>query len=629
MGAVYQAIDRSSGQPVALKVLCGVASVERFEVETEILARLRHPGIVSYVAHGNTAAGEPYLAMEWLAGLTLRQSLSNAPFGVRSSVVLGRAVADALSAAHGAGIIHRDLKPSNLFLCDGQPERVKVLDFGIARFGAWDRELTLTNQIVGTPGYMAPEQARGVREITAQADLFSLGCVLYRCITGQAAFPGDDLLSVLAKLVVYEPPPIDELCGEAPDQLVDLIARLLQKSPAARPASAAAVQQELDHVLSQLEGTAIRVRRPPSADGKSSEARLSSVIIASQRQGSRPVSEADLERLRAEIGRSGGTLAPLAGGALVVSIQTRGSPQDHAETVARCAQVLAQAIEGVQMSVAFGHARAPGEQALAIVIDKASRLLGDAAPGSVRVQRSQNANSMEETVELLLHEQLSRVGLSIDQRGSSASMTMLSAQAPDQSAPASRRPLIPWMVVGLLALGVLLLGGVVLAIGGFLMLRKGSDAADARAPATSAPAAQSVTARPVASSADAPDAQAIPSGVPRSVAPPPRTTTTPTQPASRAFDRAQAKKALAGRAALARLQCSREPGPRLISASVTFGNDGRARRSSVPASIAANRSAICVKMMLVGAHVPRFDGPEQSESVQVSLTEQPDAATGG
>ena len=159
MGSVFRAFDRVDGIPVALKILHGESAidVERFEREAGILAHLGHPGIVRYIAHGVTGAGERYLAMEWLEGEDLALRLTRRPLGPSEGLTLLRKAADALAFAHERGVIHRDIKPSNIFLPGGDVGRLKVVDFGIARPDADAPRLTLTGGILGTPGYMEPE----------------------------------------------------------------------------------------------------------------------------------------------------------------------------------------------------------------------------------------------------------------------------------------------------------------------------------------------------------------------------------------------------------------------------------------------------------------------------------------
>ncbi|HWM86270.1 MAG TPA: serine/threonine-protein kinase, partial [Kofleriaceae bacterium] len=159
-GVVYRGIDRESGTPVAIKAANPESAGDlRFRREVESLAALPHPAIVTYLGHG-TFEDEPYLIMEWLEGEDLGTRLKRAALDLVEAVGIARQVAAALAAAHEKGIVHRDVKPSNVFLVEGQTDRVKLLDFGIAR-RAGLATLTTTGMVVGTPSYMAPEQARG------------------------------------------------------------------------------------------------------------------------------------------------------------------------------------------------------------------------------------------------------------------------------------------------------------------------------------------------------------------------------------------------------------------------------------------------------------------------------------
>ena len=200
MGEVFRARDRASGEQVAVKIISGTQAhhAARFAREVEVLAELSHPGIVRHIFHSETPAGELFLVMEWLDGEDLKARLERAPLTMSEAVTLATRVAEALGAAHARGIVHRDLKPSNLFLPGGQIEQVKVLDFGIAhREGR--TQLTRTGTMLGTPEYMAPEQARSAGSIDPRVDVFALGCVLFQCLTGTLAFGGDSTAAILAK----------------------------------------------------------------------------------------------------------------------------------------------------------------------------------------------------------------------------------------------------------------------------------------------------------------------------------------------------------------------------------------------------------------------------------------------
>jgi serine/threonine protein kinase/tetratricopeptide (TPR) repeat protein len=236
MGAVFRALDRETGLPVAVKVMLAdrAYAAGRFEQEARVLLELTHPAIVRYVAHGQTPAGEPFLAMEWLEGEDLATRLSRGRLSTLESVTMATRVAEALGEAHRRGIIHRDMKPENLFLVDKDPTRVKVLDFGIARLGRAPR-MTHTGVVLGTPGYMAPEQVRSNEKLDARADVFALGCVLFECLTGMPAFTGSNVMAILTKIAFNEVPHTRELQPDMPEPLDALVACMLAKHPSARP----------------------------------------------------------------------------------------------------------------------------------------------------------------------------------------------------------------------------------------------------------------------------------------------------------------------------------------------------------------------------------------------------------
>jgi serine/threonine-protein kinase len=198
------------------------------------------------VAHGADAQGNPFLATEWLEGETLSRRLTREPpLTIAETLALGLRIATTLGVSHARGIVHRDLKPSNLFLPGGVVEAVKLLDFGVSRPSRDMNALTAPGDVIGTPGYMAPEQVRGKGPVDARADVFALGCVLYRCLTGRDAFGGDDLVARLLSVVSQEAPPARSQNPAVPQELSDLVARMLSKPPDARPADGQAVAAEL------------------------------------------------------------------------------------------------------------------------------------------------------------------------------------------------------------------------------------------------------------------------------------------------------------------------------------------------------------------------------------------------
>ena len=255
MGRVFLAEDSLLSRPVALKVIRpeiadtpGIA--QRFMREARATAAIKHDHIVTIYQVGQEN-GMPFLAMEYLKGMSLDGWLDR---GQRPSVELvlriGREIAAGLSAAHRRSLIHRDIKPANIWL-EAPAGRVKILDFGMARSERENVEITGTGAVMGTPAYMAPEQARG-EPAGASSDLFSLGCVLYRLCTRRLPFEGDSVIAVLTSLSTETPPAPRNLNDRIPASLSDLIMRLLHKMPEARPVSAEAVDKELRNIESEL-----------------------------------------------------------------------------------------------------------------------------------------------------------------------------------------------------------------------------------------------------------------------------------------------------------------------------------------------------------------------------------------
>jgi serine/threonine protein kinase/Leucine-rich repeat (LRR) protein len=249
MGAVYLAEDTRLGRQVAIKTLkpelaANPTARERFLREARLAAALEHDHICP-IYHVGEDNGIPYLAMPLLKGESLEELLRRrqrlAPVQV---IRLGIQIAAGLAAAHEKGLIHRDIKPGNLWVEPVGGGRIKILDFGLARSIEADTCLTQAGAIVGTPSYMAPEQARGDK-LDARADLYSLGVVLYRLATGELPLKGVDTMSMLLALAINEPTPPHVVNPEVPAELSVLIMRLLAKEPSERPASAQDVMRQL------------------------------------------------------------------------------------------------------------------------------------------------------------------------------------------------------------------------------------------------------------------------------------------------------------------------------------------------------------------------------------------------
>jgi serine/threonine protein kinase len=255
MGVVFKAEDPVLRRIVAIKVLrpmlaASASAGQRFLREAQAMAAVEHDHIVR-IYQVDEERGLPFLAMELLKGESLHERLKREERLPLPEVVrVGREVAEALAAAHATGLTHRDVKPANVWL-EAPKGRVKILDFGLARAASQDAALTQEGAIIGTPAYMAPEQARG-EAVDARCDLFSLGCVLYRMITGQQPFQGKDTVSTLLAVASHQPAPPVRLDPGVPQEVSDLVMRLLEKEADRRPASAAAVVETLQAVEREL-----------------------------------------------------------------------------------------------------------------------------------------------------------------------------------------------------------------------------------------------------------------------------------------------------------------------------------------------------------------------------------------
>ncbi len=253
MGTVCRCRDVQTGATVALKLALdveGSATAIRLGREIELLSTLRHPAIVSYLGHGVDPVHGTYLVMEWLEGESLATRIARGRLGDAEVLRLVHQLLGGLALAHERGVVHRDIKPSNIFLVPrAESLDVKLIDFGIARTGS--QALTRTGVTIGTPGYMAPEQARGGARVDHRADLFALGCLLYELLTGEAPFQGATVWACLAKVLFAEPPELSQLRPDIDPRVAALVEDLLQKEPDARPFSAEAVIARLDAIASE------------------------------------------------------------------------------------------------------------------------------------------------------------------------------------------------------------------------------------------------------------------------------------------------------------------------------------------------------------------------------------------
>jgi tRNA A-37 threonylcarbamoyl transferase component Bud32 len=257
MAVVYRGRDTALDREVAVKLLHphlaqAAESRARFSREARAVARLAHPGIVEIYDYAGDGVPEAYLVTEFIRGKTLRVFAEETGFAhPEVGLLIGRALADALAHAHGAGVIHRDLKPENVMVQEGGRPAVKLTDFGIARILASDERMTMTGALVGSPNHMAPEIVEG-KEADERSDLFSLGTILYWLATGHLPFAAANPTATLRRAITGEFDDPRTLSDRVSGRLASLLRRCLAPDPAARPASAAEVRGELDEILAEV-----------------------------------------------------------------------------------------------------------------------------------------------------------------------------------------------------------------------------------------------------------------------------------------------------------------------------------------------------------------------------------------
>ncbi len=305
MGVVYLARQDGLNRPVALKMILGAANERaliRFLAEAEAVAAVRHPNVVE-VYHFGQHGARPYLALEFCPGGDLDALAGAGKLEPRRAAELMAQVAEGVAAAHAQGIVHRDLKPHNVMLtAAGEP---KVTDFGLAKRLA-GAGLTATGAVVGTPAYMAPEQAGGTKFVGPPADVWSLGVMLYELLAGERPFVGDNSWSVLGRVMKGAYPPLSKVAGGVPRDLVLVAEHCLKLDPRDRYAGASELAADLRAYLAgrpisvrpagRLETAAKWARRNPAVAGLFA-ALFAMVCGAAYREGGRV---ALLENQRAE-----------------------------------------------------------------------------------------------------------------------------------------------------------------------------------------------------------------------------------------------------------------------------------------------------------------------------------------
>jgi predicted Zn-dependent protease len=261
MGVVYRARQVRLNRLVALKMIlagghAGEQERARFQIEAEAVARLQHPNIVQIYEVGE-ADGRPFLSLEFVDGISLDRRLAAMPLPPRRAAELVETLADAMHYAHERGVVHRDLKPANILIGpDGQP---KITDFGLAKQLDLDTGQTRSGAVMGTPSYMAPEQAAGMSKAIGPAtDVYALGAILYELLTGRPPFKGDTLLETLEQVRTRAPVPPRRFGADVPRDLETVCLKCLQKEPGERYASAQDLADDLRRFLAD---EPIRARR--------------------------------------------------------------------------------------------------------------------------------------------------------------------------------------------------------------------------------------------------------------------------------------------------------------------------------------------------------------------------------
>jgi tetratricopeptide (TPR) repeat protein len=365
LGAVYRGVDRA-GNAVAIK--CLIPS-ESSHADTRLLQesslRIEHPNVVRTLGGGLAQDGRPYLVLELLEGVTLREAFVGA--SQRDRIAWLRQAALGIAAVHAHGLVHRDVKPENLFLCrDGT---VKVLDLGIAAWRDERQRLTATGAVIGTPAYLSPEQARGQRLLDPRIDVWALGVVLYEALAGQPPFRRDGLLSTLLAVAIDPLVPLDEAVPLVSPQLAAVVHRCLDRNLERRLPTATALAEALERILAEPEEVAPLVSARPSELLK--ERSLSLLL-------SRPH---DRSRFEALVRQAEGEPIFFADGRAIAVFGGQVSRGDEAARALATARELV--VGGGAVAIALGRGAVEGGGARGAVVHEAEEALARAPSGIV------------------------------------------------------------------------------------------------------------------------------------------------------------------------------------------------------------------------------------------------------
>jgi serine/threonine-protein kinase len=330
MGSVYAGVQPLIGKQVAIKVVAAMWArneqvTKRFLEEARAVNQIRHPHIIDIFSFGVLPDGRPYFVMEFLQGESLEDALETGHVTGREVVLLTRQLCNALGAAHAAGFVHRDLKPENLWIArlPNQEPSLKILDFGIAKnLSVPNAKVTVDGQILGTAHYMAPEQAMAT-PVDGRTDVYALGVILYRILTGSLPFDGESAYAVVTKHVTEPPVPLSRLRPIQP-ALEAVVLDCLAKNPAQRPASVGDLWARLEPELEDWAGPPVVSTGRSAATGSARQvrpgtsARTTPIAPTSSRASIPPV--AGVAPVQAPSKGSGGRTAIVAGAVAIVVV---------------------------------------------------------------------------------------------------------------------------------------------------------------------------------------------------------------------------------------------------------------------------------------------------------------------
>jgi len=400
MGAVFRAVDTHDGSTVGIKIVSGSGSRRRFQREANALKQLNHPGIVRYLDHGVEPGLGHYLVMTWLEGETLAGRLARSSFTVREAVDILRQTAEAVGAAHRIELVHRDLKPANIMLGQTPANQVTLIDFGLSLQDGASERLTQTGTVMGTVGYMAPEQARGATDIGVRADVFALGSILFECITRSAAFPGLEPMAVLAKVCLVPAPELGVSAPEVPESLCALVDRMLAKDPLDRPRDANEVAAELARIHDSELVDGEELSAESTRMGSSESLLLSVMLVGLRGRVPTPALRQDISRVASA---HGAVIDELADGTTMLHWRASDTPRARAARLGSCSEALAALMPPLAVAAATGKALVHGGRPVGEVIDRVVTMFGEVTEERTAMLDESTADLLEQEYELEPH----------------------------------------------------------------------------------------------------------------------------------------------------------------------------------------------------------------------------------